>query len=144
VKILPKFSLTGRAVLAAICLLTSLPQTTMAQNSVGVPTMHAEARGIDAVRFVAAQKAKDALVLVVYGRDPETQRTALQAAGEARAAGYPVRGVILGPVRGDARSAIEFYADSQLTATFLNARANDKSSAVAEIRRGYQIIEARR
>ena len=130
---------------AALLVLVSASSAVNAQQPINVPIRHAETNSVTAVQFFGAQKSKDALVIVVYGGDSITINAATRAAGEALSAGYPLRGLVFGPRRDDARSVIEFYADSQLTATFLNADAGDKSRILAEITRGYRdIVRPRR
>jgi hypothetical protein len=103
--------------------------------------MHAETNGLDAVQFVAAQRSGgQGQVLVVYGKDAAALHAIMQVAGEAITAGYPLKGVIFGPRRDDAPFVVEFYADAQLTATFLNAKAGDKATIQAEVVRGYRDI----
>lgn len=118
----------------------SVPALAGASETISVPVMHAETNSVRAVHFVAAQRSAGAQVLVVYGNDAAAIRTVMQAAGEAIRAGYPVKGVIYGPSRDDAGFVLEFYADAQLTATFLNSGASDRAKILAEITRGYRDI----
>jgi hypothetical protein len=135
-----------RIFLGCTCLLGAAitPQIAAAQTT-SVPIRHAENNSVRAVHFVAAQVSKDALVLVVFGDDTATKNLAMRAASAAIIAKYPLRGVILGPRRDDARSALEFYADAQLTATYINPAEKDIDAALRELKRGYaEIILPRR
>ncbi|SFF97189.1 hypothetical protein SAMN05518801_104258 [Novosphingobium sp. CF614] len=109
-----------------------------------MPIRDERAISVEGTQLIAAMLSKDALVLVIYG-DSNPSSSAMTAAGESIAAGYPLRGVIYGPTRHDARVVVEFYADSQLTATLLNADAQDKASIRTEIARGYdEVVGPRR
>ncbi|MCP1469486.1 hypothetical protein J3E64_001161 [Sphingobium sp. OAS761] len=134
---------SARLVLGCTCLLGAAitPQVAGAQGtSTGVPIKHAETNSIRAVQFFASQKSAQGLMLAVYGASENAKNAALGAASELRAAGYPLRGIIFGPARDDAPSVIEFYADAQLTATFLNPDQSDKAAIVTQLKRGYSEI----
>lgn len=138
---------SARIVLCCTCLLTATltPQAVAAQGSASVPIKHAESNSVEAIHFFAAQKSKDGLVLIFYGTDASARQAVLRAAGEALNAGYPLRGVVLGPVRDDAPNVLEFYADAQLTATFLNPDETDGNAIVAQLKRNYvEIVQPRR
>ncbi|MDE8653841.1 hypothetical protein [Novosphingobium album (ex Liu et al. 2023)] len=109
----------------------------IAQDRVSVPVSHAEQVSLRAVHFTAAQVSSDALVLVLYGADEGAKRLTMRVASAAISADYPMRGVIFGPKRNDAPSVLEFYADAQLIATYLNPSEKDLDAALAEVRRGY-------
>lgn len=128
-----------------MALLLSVPGVAVAQSAATVPIRRLQDNSIELVHFFAAQASKDALVLVLYGNDENLTQTGLRAAGQARAAGYPLRGVVLGPVRDDAPYVIEFYADAQLIATYLNPTVDDEAAILAQLRRGYvEIVLPRR
>ncbi len=128
-----------RAVSCALLALAVAP-VAHAQDRVSVPIKHAEDISVRAIHFAAAQQSKDALVLVIYGTNESMKKTALAAAAQTRAAGYPVRGVIIGPERDDARFVVEFYADAQLASTFLNPTPGDTDTISSEVKRTYEMI----
>ena len=132
---------------AASCALLTLAVASAvhAQDRASVPISHAEDKSARTVHFVAAQVSNNALLLVVYGSDDRAKQLAMRVASAAISADYPMRGVIFGPKRDDAPSVLEFYADAQLTATYLNPSESNIDAALSEVRRGYvEIVLPRR
>jgi hypothetical protein len=66
------------------------------------------------VRTVAAHSSKDALSIVVYGRDPALLESLKHAARDAHQKGWPIRGIVVGSMN-DPRG-VDIYADGLLIA----------------------------
>lgn len=124
----------------ASCALLALAGSAAQAEPAKVPIKYAENVTVRAIHFVAAQQSKDALVLVIYGTNTGIRQTALRAAAQARAAGYPLRGVIIGPPRDDARFVVEFYGDAQLVSTFLNPAPGDTAKIINEVIQAYKTV----
>lgn len=117
----------------------------VAANTVNVPIRNAQDAQPEGLRFAAAQQSSgNYQVLVVYGSDQRVIDATIQAAGDAIAEGYPVRGVIIGTA--SAAPSIDFYAGSQRTATFDSNAILDVRQIKGEIARGntlmHQVREA--
>ncbi|MEJ7925997.1 hypothetical protein WG908_04405 [Sphingobium sp. AN641] len=102
---------------AALCILTLLPEPTLAQqskpaaastDSIRIPLSDARNVGANSVRFSARQFSSEAPSVALFGATTATWHKARAALRQAAAEGHPVKGVFMGPTT--ETPSLEIYA----------------------------------